>query len=80
MDWQPIETAPKDGRPVLLFGETEKTGPVWAVAKWSSYMAANVKEYGWVVAIETRSGAAAVTVGPTHWMPPPAGPAAATEH
>jgi hypothetical protein len=80
VNWQPIETAPKDGRPVLLFADAETTGPVWAVAKWSSYAIKGVKDYGWLIALDPSSGAAVEAVGATHWMPPPAGPNAMTEH
>lgn len=80
-DWQPIETAPKNGRPILVFGEFagEITGPAGdpfiGVAIWRGdrtdypgfeWSAENTDAYsGWWK--------------PSHWMPLPPPPAAKGE-
>ena len=73
-DWRPIETAPKDGTAILLFGGEmcDDTGPEHihpsqAVARWVSYQ---VYEGGgaWFVATAD-AGAIGITFHkPTHWM------------
>jgi hypothetical protein len=72
MDWQPIETAPKDGR-FLVFGGK------W-VGEWSGD-----SDYATEVALVDRTYNAfdvadteyygPTIVAPTHWMPVPAPPA-----
>jgi hypothetical protein len=61
MDWQPIETAPKDGTRVLLYW------PHWCeeaiTGKWS-------KRNQW----ESTVVCADCGPDPTHWMPLPAPP------
>jgi hypothetical protein len=58
-NWQPIETAPKDGTPILL---RSKKGRI-ADGLW---MAANNRVGGWLWAY--------VKAEPTHWMPSPDNP------
>ena len=71
--WQPIETAPKDGTPVLVYP------PTWAkaiasIAKWNKDEYAKkprpywrrVDDYGKVTTSRDNP--------PTHWMPLPAAP------
>lgn len=65
--WQPIETAPKDGTPVLLAGCRK---PV--VAAWLE------DEIDWWHVDDNKRGPFALRgPGPTHWMPLPAAPQAA---
>ncbi len=64
--WQPIETAPKDGTPVMLYARSEKaTAPV-VVIGWCLY------GHRWVEC----AFAPNLPVGlvPTHWQPLPAPP------
>lgn len=64
MEWQPIETAPKDGE-LLVYWVCRETGEGFrAVAAWS--------QWGW---ISDGDG----LIYPTHWMPLPAPPKAAPE-
>jgi len=59
MDWKPIETAPKDGRRVLLY---------WP--HWAHYPIVGLYGvYGWASEV-----ALAKEPGPTHWMPLPKPP------
>lgn len=65
MEWQPIETAPRDGTPLLLFARCKTaTAPVILVG-W------HIPDAGWIEASFTRP----VGVVPTHWMPLPTLPA-----
>jgi hypothetical protein len=58
-DWQPIETAPQDGRAVLLWAPaTEGLTPLYSVATWHP-------DAGWCID-ELRAA--------THWRPLPAPP------
>ncbi len=58
--WQPIETAPQDGRPVLIYGPAFDRSPGGVMA---------IKSYhvhdGWY---------GAGILEPTHWMPIPVAP------
>jgi hypothetical protein len=60
MDWQPIETAPKDGTRILLW-VLSQYDPREAVGRWDShgYWAIDYND---------------VPCDPTHWMPLPAPP------
>lgn len=61
MDWQPIETAPKDGTSILLWGDWLKTPCV-----------DNGSEDGTFGAFTSQTGYE--SVHPTHWMPLPKPP------
>jgi len=67
MDWQPIETAPKDGRTVILVDWEQvcmlSDGPLLGACYWHS----GLNE--WVGA-----GGSADVDPATHWMPLPAPP------
>lgn len=76
--WQPIETAPKDGSPMLLW-DAEREIPI--VGMWVSFAGTNSPESyepaysGW----DSMSGVptwldASPDAQPTHWMPLPAPP------
>jgi hypothetical protein len=64
--WRDIETAPKDGTEVLLFGKALYGREVMKVCWWSNRAA-------WQIA-ETVSGATPIFNEPTHWMPLPQPP------
>lgn len=62
-DWQPIETAPKDGAGILAFQNGNMRVCSWLSCGWAFY--------------QSKPGAAIVVmVCPTHWMPLPAPPVA----
>ena len=64
-EWQPIETAPKDGTPVLLAGCRKIV-----VAAWLE------DEIDWWHVDDNKRGPFALRgPAPTHWMPLPAAPA-----
>ena len=61
MEWQPIETAPKDGTQILVYEPEEKYTPIYVV----------VYDNGkWIEA----SGEQYANWKPTHWMPLPLPP------
>lgn len=69
MTWQPIETAPKDGTKVLIYGtqwlfdwQGDSDGPRIAVCSYDG-------EEGWDICHTTYYST--TCVNPTHWMPLP---------
>lgn len=73
-EWQPIETAPRDGTAILIFEPPRQSvqyevHAVIQVAKW------NVRGSWWVEA----HGEGYETYEPTHWMPLPLPPLALGE-
>jgi hypothetical protein len=63
-EWQPIETAPKDGTYILLFIEDSVISARWRIADWD-------------VAVLSSHGCGCCASGnsaPTHWMPLPEPP------
>lgn len=76
MDWQMIETAPKDGRKVLLadysgYAARGDDGMWITSGYWSLDAAALLKSGYWVDGIDK-------LYTPTHWAPLPAPPARPT--
>jgi len=85
MDWQPIETAPKDGTPFLAWYDKTAYGvPLsWAILRWcAEYNDGGVfkdgawatfrgEDYGWDAHIPC--------FPPTHWKPLPAPPSGSKE-
>lgn len=76
--WQPIETAPKDGTPILVYGQPERhpnlqswfERPTRIVAAWEPLDEAFCIVGGdWMGPF----------VAPTHWMPLPVPPALIAE-
>jgi hypothetical protein len=66
-EWQPIETAPKDGTRFLAFFPLEKNDEYYAqivIIRWSYYKRWESAEYGGELDYEFDSQ-------PTHWMPLP---------
>lgn len=82
-EWQPIETAPKDGTPFLAYVRGEHVvaawKEVWVAGNWelvgiqSPPMSNN--DIRTVTALEGKFGGKVQIPGPTHWMPLPAPPA-----
>lgn len=68
-EWQPIETAPKDGTVVLLAGCRKPVAAAWLEDEI---------DY-WHVDDNKRGPFALRGPGPTHWMPLPKPPAARSE-
>jgi hypothetical protein len=68
-DWQPIETAPKDGTPVVLFTHPTEN-PV--VGYWIDLQMYDFPFTGWTTGWKTSSGYNAdwdEVYNPTHWLP-----------
>lgn len=69
-EWQPIETAPKDGSPVLVYAVEGCTQwkfytPLW-ICRWEE----GHEDGEWIEA----GGELYTTCKPTHWMPLPKPP------
>ena len=62
-EWQPIETAPKDGSEILAFARGNRD--FYGVAQWAEAQAAFNSVAGWFWTFAIR---------PTHWMPLPEPP------
>ena len=71
-EWQPIETAPKDGRSLLLYSPSYNgpAGPIW-VGNWVNDDVEHAFECMW--------GVFGVDYPATHWMPLPDPPTAKTD-
>lgn len=67
MEWQPIETAPKDGTPILIYAPRDELRPV-REARWFTASAWR----GWWAYDGDRI---VREVSVTHWMPMPEPPA-----
>jgi hypothetical protein len=72
-DWQPIETAPKDGTPVLIAecGQLSNGIDHWYIDTAINCYELDVRERDvWT----EREGSKVVCDSPTHWMPLPKPP------
>jgi hypothetical protein len=67
MNWLPIETAPKDGRDILIGGDWSYVTGV-LMASWGEY---DGQVAGWVDMMGDG-------YAPTHWMPLPGAPEVST--
>lgn len=89
MQWQPIDTAPKDGRKVILFYRNSHNKPRTVMARWlTDEQAAETDadgvglKGGWYECIDNWSDYTEVAIHegePTHWMPLPTPPVAALD-
>ncbi len=66
--WKPIETAPRDGTPILLFARGLHAQASIRLVGWWAY------GHGWIEAAFAPNHPTGVV--PSHWMPLPAAPAA----
>lgn len=78
-DWQPIETAPKDGDCILLLWQAPDCTPEVDKCYWDTLPTADGRELepSWVIAAEGGCRYARWPGGYTHWMPLPSPPRAA---
>lgn len=67
--WQPIETAPKDGTPLLLFARSIQATASIPMIGWF------LDEHGWIA----QSFHGIDKIVPSHWMPRPEFPAALSQ-
>jgi hypothetical protein len=80
-EWQPIETAPKDGTNVFVCVPTDSSFPTAAFYLTSAYCEEeygdpDYMEEGWYWAPGYPSDFHEYPINPTHWMPMPAPPSA----
>jgi hypothetical protein len=74
-EWRDIETAPKDGSRILVWGEGEMLAVIWSYY-WPSMTAKRgTEEPGWV----TFTGDIGPLIIASHWMPLPTPPSIPTE-
>lgn len=74
--WQPIETAPRDGTPVIVARHMDEFGWIRGWARWAG---GDGFVSGWVsYGFDPVMGELGLA-HPTHWQPLPAPPAAAAE-
>ena len=59
MEWQPIESAPKDGTWLMFFGEPARTSSQCMIGRWD------------VSSWESADDGYGMYLEPTHWMPLP---------
>lgn len=75
MEWKSIETAPRDGTPILVKGITENHVHVcwWKTKRFRDEFGDHDEVYPWAF-VESDgfvNGAQDGPYGPTHWMPLP---------
>lgn len=68
MEWQPIETAPKDGSRFIAWTGYMTVSPV----EWQE--GGVISEEGFLLWWQDPAGGCLAEVRPTHWMPLPAPP------
>lgn len=73
MEWQPIETAPKDGTAILAYTNSEVLSLYWSDSIWAAVNNPVQKQGGGWVQEVNRSDT--YVYCPTHWMPLPPPPA-----
>ena len=77
MEWQPIETAPKDGTWILVYGDgtdDEAEQRKVAVAQYTNYLNGSTYDKFWWQFAWYDGGYYGRFDGPTHWMPLPEAP------
>jgi len=75
-EWQPIETAPKDGTWIIVFGGItgdDEEDRSFAVAQWSNLLNGGTTDPRWMFAWYD-GGYYGQYYDPTHWMPLPPPP------
>ena len=65
-DWQPVETAPRDGTPLLLFARASTATASIVLVGWY------LTHWDWIECCFAPNSP--VGIVPTHWMPLPAPP------
>lgn len=81
-DWRPIETAPKDGTSILLWGGQDDNADYVSdeiAAKMSSPARAWWDGDCWLMTLAEAGCVGVEYINPTHWMPLPAQPCLATQ-
>jgi hypothetical protein len=73
-EWQPIETAPKDGTEVLLFGPDGMDIAAWQPETEDEFESGVIVAPGFDAGFFGRVYAAGCNEAPTHWMPLPEAP------
>lgn len=68
--WQPIETAPKDGSRILVYGEETMLAVVWG-PYYDFKPVQGSEKMGWTIWDADVGGEA---IHPTHWQPLPPPP------
>lgn len=75
-EWQPIETAPKDGTWIIVFGgyaADDDADRTFAIVQWSNYLNCGKTYPRWMFAWYD-GGYYGRYYDPTHWMPLPPPP------
>ncbi len=75
--WQPIETAPKDGTPILVFKPAGEYGELLELVAWETLThCLDDPESGWLCPYSEQDerGGGVFVDNPTHWMPLPTPP------
>ncbi len=84
MEWQPIETAPRDGTRIIVFYGSEMHAMLVREAWWKTpYEGAPLERGSWCYHWAGNSDGCLLDksvhgIGATHWMPLPAPPTSAT--